>query len=627
MKKILHILAAAAMFFSCSDDFLDKKPLDKLSEEDVFNNDALAEAYVNSFYVAIPDPFTEGNIGCCSDEGFFRYGGTSTNYIARGQMTPDNVMYMSEGGAAHNTRMTFLNIWNRAYGQIRNMNDFLSRMETNTTLSEAIRKRLTGEVYFLRAWTYANLIERYGGVPIIKKAYGMNDEFGAKRDMFDDCVDFILEDLTEAKKYLSETSVLGRVNSDVCLALESRITLIAASPLFNDPANPAGSIVRGAYSADKWERARKAAKAIVDRADVDGAYSLASTYDDHWKNINSDEVIWAKYFTSTSGNKAQLFYALIDASETLNGWSSMEPTEALVLDYEMAATGKKIFEEGSGYDPQKPWDGRDPRFYKSISQPFGTVAGYKIDNAFYYKAGVTEADFAAGMKEPSYESKGKHMINESTTTGYVLRKWIIEDAAVTENENTTRMYPWFRLPEMYLNYAEAAYMCNDETTCRQYINKVRDRADLRMPHVTESGTALFDRLVNERRIELAFESFRYFDLRRWKLAPFYENIPMAGTRLLVLTPDASKPDEKQHLIRTVRVYDASKNDKVYYTQNRVYDYEWLGRKYRIDYGDCLLSFMAPQKSFPANGSHYLMPIGRNEITKSEKSIEQNPGYN
>ena len=153
MKKILHILAAAAMFFSCSDDFLDKKPLDKLSEEDVFNNDALAEAYVNSFYVAIPDPFTEGNIGCCSDEGFFRYGGTSTNYIARGQMTPDNVMYMSEGGAAHNTRMTFLNIWNRAYGQIRNMNDFLSRMETNTTLSEAIRKRLTGEVYFLRAWT------------------------------------------------------------------------------------------------------------------------------------------------------------------------------------------------------------------------------------------------------------------------------------------------------------------------------------------------------------------------------------------------------------------------------------------------------------------------------------------
>ena len=462
MKKILCILAVAAIFFSCSDDFLDKKPLDKLSEEDVFNNDVLAEAYVNSFYVVVPDPFTEGNIGCCSDEGFFRYGGTSTNYIARGLMTPDNVMYMSEGGNAHNTRTTFLNIWNRAYGQIRNMNDFLDRMKANTTLSEAVRKRLTGEVYFLRAWTYANLIERYGGVPIIKKVYGMNDEFGAKRDMFDDCVDFILEDLTEAKKHLSEISVLGRVNSDVCLALESRITLIAASPLFNDPENPEGSIVRGKYSADKWERARKAAKAIVDRADEDGAYSLAASYDDYWKNINSSEVIWAKYFTSTSSNKAQLFYALIDASGTVNGWSSMEPTEAMVLDYEMAATGKKIFEDGSGYNPEKPWDGRDPRFYKSIASPFGTVAGYEIDNAFYYKAGVTETDFATGKTAPSYESKGKHMINENTTTGYVLRKWVIEDAAVTENENTTLMYPWFRLAEMYLNYAEAAYMCGEE---------------------------------------------------------------------------------------------------------------------------------------------------------------------
>lgn len=625
MKKIIYILAAATLFCACSNDFLDKKPLDKLSEEDVFNNDALAEAYVNALYTTLPDPFTEGNIGCCSDEGFFRYGGTSTNYIARGQMTPDNVMYMDEGGAAHNTRTTFLNIWNRAYSRIRDMNDFLIRMETNTTLSEAIRTRLTGEVYFLRAWIYTNLIQRYAGVPIVKKVYGMNDAFDARRDTFDDCVDFILGDLTEAKRLLTETSVLGRVNRDVCLALESRVTLIAASPLFNDPANPTGSIYRGAYSADKWTRALNAAKAIVDRADVDGAYSLAATYDDHWKNIRSKEVIWAKFFTTTSGNKAQLYYGLIDASETLNGWSSMEPTEAIVMDYEMAATGKKIFEEGSGYDPQNPWEGRDPRFYKSICQPYGTLAGYKLDNAFYYKAGVTEADFRTG--EPSYESKGKHMINESSTTGYALRKWIIEDAPVTENENTTLMYPWFRLPEMYLNYAEAAYMCNDETTCRRYINKVRDRADVQMPHVTESGSALFDRIVNERRIELAFESFRYFDLRRWKLAPFYENIPMTGTRLLVLTPDASKPDDKQYLIRTVRVFDASKNDKSYYTPNLVYEYEWLGKKYRIDYGDCLSGFLAPQKNFPANGSHYLMPIGRNEITKSRNSIEQNPNYN
>lgn len=627
MKKTAYILFAAAVFFSCSDDFLDKKPLDKLSEKDVFGNATLAEAYVNSFYSVLPDPFTEGNIGCISDEGFFRYGGTSTNYIARGLMTPDNVVYMSEpGGAAHSTRTTFLNIWKRAYEQIRNMNDFLEHMKTST-LPEETRNRLSGEVYFLRAWAYANLVQRYGGVPIVDKVYGTGDEFGAKRDLFDDCIDFILSDLAQAKGLLEPTSALGRVNSDVCLALESRITLIAASPLFNDPENPAGSIVRGAYSAAKWERARDAAKAIVDRADIDGAYALALTYDDYWKNIKSKEVIWAKYFTSTSGNKAQLYYATIDANGAMNGWIAMQPTEAIVLDYEMAATGKKIFEEGSGYDPAKPWDGRDPRFYKSISYPNGVLMGKQTyDYVFYYKAGVTADDFGKGKTEPAFEAKGEHVSNENNTTGYALRKWIIEDAPVTENENSTLMYPWFRLAEMYLNYAEAAYMCNDEETCRQYINKVRDRADVLMPHVTESGPALFDRLVNERRVELAFESQRYFDLRRWKLAPFYENIPMAGTRLMVLTPDASKPDEHEFLIRTVRVWDESKNDKCYYTPDKVYEYEWLGKKYRIDYGDCLMGFMAPQKHFPENGSNYLMPICRPEIIKSQNSIEQNPGY-
>ena len=125
MKKILYILAAAAMLAACNDGFLDKKPLDKLSEEAVFNSDALAESYINAIYTVLPDPFTEGNIGCISDEGFFRYGGTSTRYIADGSMTPSSIIPQDEGGPAHNTRTTFLNIWNRAYEYIYRLNYFL----------------------------------------------------------------------------------------------------------------------------------------------------------------------------------------------------------------------------------------------------------------------------------------------------------------------------------------------------------------------------------------------------------------------------------------------------------------------------------------------------------------------
>jgi hypothetical protein len=128
MFKILFFAAAALCIGgACSKNYLDRQPHDKLSETDIYTNADLLEDYINSFYTVVPDPFTEGNISCITDEAFFRYGGTSTNYIERGLITPDTFMYQYENGYAHNTRTTFLNIWNRAYTGIHNMNEVLSR--------------------------------------------------------------------------------------------------------------------------------------------------------------------------------------------------------------------------------------------------------------------------------------------------------------------------------------------------------------------------------------------------------------------------------------------------------------------------------------------------------------------
>ena len=203
MKKIFILLATALVLVSCDDGFLDKKPLDKLSEEAVFNSDALAEAYVNALYTVLPDPFQEGNVGCITDEGYFRYGGTSTRYIASGFMDPDNVMYIKEGGQAHNTRTTILNIWNRTYEWIYKMNYFIQYIEEKgSKMTEEGKTRLLGEVYYLRAWSYFLLIQRYAGVPIIKKPFGLTDDFTVDRANFDDCVDFILDDLDKAYNML-----------------------------------------------------------------------------------------------------------------------------------------------------------------------------------------------------------------------------------------------------------------------------------------------------------------------------------------------------------------------------------------------------------------------------------------
>ena len=667
MKKITVILAAVILLVSCNNDFLNKTPLDKLSEDAVFNSTALAESYINALYTVLPDPFQEGNIGCITDEGYFRYGGSSTRYIASGNMTPDNVMYNYEGGQAHSTRTTFLNIWNRTYERIYRMNYFLNYVdEKGTNIPEDDVNRLKGEVYFLRAWAYYNLIQRYAGVPIITKAYDLTDTYDAKRDNFDDCVNFALEDLDKAEELLpaKDKATKGRANKDIVLALRSRLTLVAASPLFNDPARPEGGIFRGQYSADKWERALDATKRIIDRADVDGSYRLDDTYDGVWKNTDSPELIWAKYFISSADasdntmKKAQLLYSVV----YFNGWTAFQPTQAMTLDYEMA-NGKKIFEDGSGYDVNHPFKGRDPRFYKSVASPFCNYpntdnSGYHdnvLDLSLYYD-NVKKSDFDEGKKEPSYSVKAKHLLDATSTMGLEMMKWYIPTSPITEAETGSVLYPWFRLAEMYLNYAECAYMTGNEALCRQYINKVRSRSDVRMPEIKESGEALWDRLVNERRVELAFEAIRYFDVRRWKTAQFYENVPFAGMRTMVLR-NGSRNDT---IYRVAHPYDESLTHTCYYWPNSderkdyvkantrdIFEeasqdsdgavqvngscikYRWLGKDYWVDYGDCRLTVSPTQKHFrKVNGEwpNYLMPIPANEMTKANGTLVQNPGY-
>ena len=667
MKKITVILAAVIFLVSCNNDFLNKTPLDKLSEDAVFNSTALAESYINALYTVLPDPFQEGNIGCITDEGYFRYGGSSTRYIASGNMTPDNVMYNYEGGQAHSTRTTFLNIWNRTYERIYRMNYFLNYVdEKGTNIPEDDVNRLKGEVYFLRAWAYYNLIQRYAGVPIITKAYDLTDTYDAKRDNFDDCVNFVLEDLDKAEELLpaKDKATKGRANKDIVLALRSRLTLVAASPLFNDPARPEGGIFRGQYSADKWKRALDATKRIIDRADVDGSYRLDDTYDGVWKNTDSPELIWAKYFISSADasdntmKKAQLLYSVV----YFNGWTAFQPTQAMTLDYEMT-NGKKIFEDGSGYDVNHPFKGRDPRFYKSVASPFCNYpntdnSGYHdnvLDLSLYYD-NVKKSDFDEGKKEPSYSVKAKHLLDATSTMGLEMMKWYIPTSPITEAETGSVLYPWFRLAEMYLNYAECAYMTGNEALCRQYINKVRSRSDVRMPEIKESGEALWDRLVNERRVELAFEAIRYFDVRRWKTAQFYENVPFAGMRTMVLR-NGSRNDT---IYRVAHPYDESLTHTCYYWPNSderkdyvkantrdIFEeasqdsdgavqvngscikYRWLGKDYWVDYGDCRLTVSPTQKHFrKVNGEwpNYLMPIPANEMTKANGTLVQNPGY-
>lgn len=522
----------------CNDNFLDRKPQDKISEEDVFNNDDLLTAYVNACYNSIPNGYDFIMLSSVTDETYCRHGGTTCLVISRGELNPDNVTNDDWGW------FTGLNYWSKAYQYIRDINVFFEKIE-EAQISEEIKVRLTGEMKFLRAYIYSNLIWRYGGVPIITRSYSLGEQdYSIERNTYDECVDFILNELKEAIDILPDKmsgSNWGRASADVCKALRARVLLYWASPLVNT----SNDITR-------WERARDANKEVMDLP----GYSLSSNYKNIFEEDTNEEIIFLRQFTKANGHNLMV-------NNSPNGYDGNGgncPLQNLVDDYEMKATGLKPAENGSGFDPNDPYKGRDPRFYMSV-----------LYNGAMYKGRAVET-FTPGGKDSPEGNSGWN----SSLTGYYMLKFLDESQLVSETNTMPLIF--FRLGEFYLNYAEAQYHLGAEDECRRAINEIRGRVGVEMPPVTATGEKLLEKVYQERRIELALENHRYFDLRRWKLAEKYENIDAMGCDVTL------------------------KNGTYTYSTVKVLERKFL-----------------PQ--------HYWVPIPREEIVKSNYALEQNPGYN
>lgn len=541
MRKIIYIqlcLIFALSLTSCN-DFLDRKPLDKMTEDDVFNDDALLAAYVNACYNAYPTGFEEAMMSSTTDETYTRHGKESSIIVSKGEMTPDNITSFDAG------RFSNFNYWEKAYEYLRNINIFFEKID-GANVSKDLKSRLTGEMEFIRAFIYSNLIWRFGGVPIVTHSFALGDNnYSLPRSSYDECVDYIISDLNDAIKRLPakmEGENSGRASADACKALKARVLLYAASPL-NNPNN----------DKSKWEKARDASLDVINLP----GYELAKDYRSLFLEDNK-EIIFKREYTKANGHRMNLF----NSPNGYDGWGGNCPLQNIVDDYEMKLTGKKPVEEGSGYDPKYPYQGRDPRFYASI-----------LYNGAMYRGRPVEVFIPKG-KDSSQGDIGSW---NTSLTGYYLYKFMDENQSLSE----TNTQPWifFRLAEFYLNYAEAEFYLGNEEECRDAINKVRNRESVKMPAVTESGDQLLEKLRNERRIELAFENHRYFDLRRWRIAEAYENIDAKGIEVV-------KKDDGTFSYNPITV---------------------LERKF------------LPQ--------HYLLPIPRSEIIKSNNSLIQNPYYN
>jgi len=478
---IIAVLLLVLSLSSCK-KYLDLAPNENITEDQVFSTAIQAENFVNNIYSVLPTSQTRAGDGftaidAVSDEGAPTFW--------------NNGMAFNRGGYSPSSN-PIGNIWANSYRGIRKANILLERLPDVPTISSddvEIKKRLRGEALFCRAFLYFDILKFYGAFPIIDKRVAIDDQFQQKKNTYEECVAFMVKDLDEASNILDPSypaNLIGRATKGMCLALKSRLLLYAASPL-NTPDNQT-----------KWQQAASAAKAVID-LNLYPLYNVKANKADNYKDIfnvfANSEIIW---FRNLGNNKnfEQAYYP-----PGISGWANTVPTQNLVDEYQMA-NGKNITDPTSGYDPANPYLNREPRFYATIWYNGSVIRGYTV---------------AAKTKGID----GINGNNVNTTTGYYLAKFCDGSVSLTSGSGRQIMSVWFRIGEMYLNYAEAANEANtspaNDPLIYNYINLIRNRAGIPDLPIGLSKDDMRKAIRRERRVELCFEEHRFFDDRRWKL--------------------------------------------------------------------------------------------------------------
>lgn len=559
-KTIIKTMCLGALIASMSAcDILDVEPLDTYTQEDVFTDVNLLKAYVHRNYTLPQNGWSHKALRFSCDESYNNFNWEGSYTVLEGAVTPD--------------QLGNLDIWSSYYENIKNCNIFFNNMDKVNLVDQPQRNYLIGEELFFRAYYYMELVNRYGGVPLITKAYQLDDTdkvMDIKRNSYEECVDSIVKWFDDAAellpvKYDSDLD-FGRVTKVAALAMKSRMLLYAASPW---------------WGVRTYKEAADASKEVIDLCGGDGN-NLDPDYKGLFLNPLSNEIIFQRLYNQEFGH-------WFDWENTPNGWSGYSATcvtQEMVDSYE---TDGGKFPDTDWYDGKttttvNPWENRDPRFYASI-----VCDGQKFrDREIQFWVNAPEKEGEKPSKGGLDSEFGRDNWNYSKSH-YTIRKFMDETLLNSWSDKGKQPWIYCRLAEIYLNYAEAMYFCGNEEVARTYVNYVRERArnmvgaqegSINMlPDVTESGEALLKKIQQERKVELAFEEHRFFDVRRWKIAE-------------------STQVGQFHGIQIVKNEDGTKEYSV------------------INLGN--------ERDFDAS-KHYLVPIPNYERRKNS-ALEQNPGY-
>ena len=525
-NRLLYTLSFLALLFvSCEEVSLEPTVENTFTDEATWAFPDFAEGVLMNAYANIPLRFNSYN------NNFLDV--ATDNAVTNDFSAP--IYEAATGGL--NEHFDPIGNWNRAYDQFRNIHLFLENglgdnvtyNRTDETADAQYRDRLKGEALFLRAWWGFQLLQEYGGKTVSGKALGYpivtstlsQEELSTSEDVvrntYEECVQQITADIDSAMVYLPHQysggntitglSGLGRADDQVAQSLKSRVLLYAASPAYqnDDITRLLGmgefNVVDGASYEAKWIRAAEAAQETLDLiGNIPGLKAGHFT-----ANNTPGEFIWRKYHDDRnleSYNFPPLDYGL--------GYTS--PSQDLVESFP-AENGYPINDPRSNYDPENPYAKRDPRLDLNVlyngrnflGDPLETFVGGKDSKAVSFSA---------------------------TRTGYYLRKWLaLDDLLDPVNPSSTHHYHvLIRKTEVLLNFAEASNEAWGPTAMGPGISQsavdaiktIRENAGINdhsyIDEVAAEGKDAFRELIqNERRIELAFENHRFFDMRRWLL--------------------------------------------------------------------------------------------------------------
>ncbi len=508
MKQIIYFISIFIFLTSCAD--LDIQPDGRITLADVFKDETKTEAFLNTVYTFVPAYFwsytNQSMLAGSSDEAEDSMIGSGAPNI--------NARWIA-GGLTPATNPG-IDLYSRMWRGIQHANIFLENIHSVKFADENRKERLTGEAKILRAFYYWELVKQYGPMPIFEKAPDVNFDYPSlTRPTMQDNIDFIVKDCDDA---ISNTYLplriyygaeAGRLTRAVAYAIKSQALLYNASPLWN-PDNQTA----------KWQAAAIAAKQAIEALTANDVYKLVDNYGtyflkgmDYEDDPNDTETILQ---TSGAGN---LFIAnhsipsrpgsskagVCPTQELVDAYEMVETGEPAILGYEDEAHLIPIINESSGYDPEDPYVGRDPRFYETV---WYNGALYDNINGNIH----TVETFIGGsdqlLKVPPY--------TRNTHTGYYLRKYI--DPRIQSTQTSTATWKKYRLAELYLNLAEAENEVNGPTgEVYAAVNKIRERAGMKELPANLTKDEMRARIRNERRVELAFEEHRFWDVRRWKI--------------------------------------------------------------------------------------------------------------